>query len=380
MELEIEKLVTGGDGLGRHEGIPIFVPQTAPGDRVRVRLVERRPDYGRAEVVELLHPGPGRRPAPCPHFGPCGGCDLQHLEDAEQVRLKAAATLETLARLGGIEPPADLRVIAGEPWGYRLRAQVHTERRGEEIAVGYYARRSHDLVAVRCCPILAPALERSVLELPALLRPPAPRRVDLAVGDGEALSVAPVVEGLPHGEIAVTVREVRYAFDARCFFQGHRGLLARLVEEVVGEEAGELAVDLFAGVGLFSLPLARRYERVVAVEGDRIAARYARRNARRNGAGNLEVEGRAVESWIEALPAAADRVVADPPRPGLGAAVLAALQQRPPRRLTYVSCHPAALARDLRILGVGHRLERLSLLDLFPQTGHLEVVAQLAAR
>ncbi|MCI0548365.1 MAG: class I SAM-dependent RNA methyltransferase, partial [Candidatus Rokubacteria bacterium] len=139
-------------------------------------------------------------------------------------------------------------------------------------------------------------------------------------------------------------------------------------------------VDLFAGVGLFSLPLARRYGRVVAVEGDRIAARYARRNARRNGAGNLEVEGRAVESWIGALPAGADRVVADPPRPGLGAAVLAALQERPPRRLTCVSCHPAALARDLRILGVAHRLERLSLLDLFPQTGHLEVVAQLAAR
>ncbi len=380
VEISIEKLVAGGDGLGRHEGIPILVPRSAPGDRVRVRLVERHPDYARAEIVELVSPGPGRRQPPCPHFGECGGCDLQHLEDSEQVRLKAAATLETLARLGRVAAPADFSIISGEPWAYRLRAQVHTEARATGVAVGYYARRSRDLVAVASCAVLAPALETVVLSLPEQLTAVRPTRVDLLVGDGGAASVAPVIEGLPHGEITMTVGEFAYALDARCFFQGHRGLLGRLVEEVVGEDRGERAVDLFAGVGLFTLPLARRYARVVAVEGDRIAARYARKNAVRHRLVNVTVEARAVESWIAALPAGTDRVVADPPRTGLGGAVVATLLDRLPRRLTYVSCHPAALARDLKALSGGYRLERLTLLDLFPQTGHMEAVAQLAAR
>ncbi len=378
LELTIERLVAGGDGLGRHEGIPIFVPRSAPGDRARVRLVERRPDYGRAEIIELVEPGPGRREPPCPHFGECGGCDLQHLEDAEQVRLKAAATLETLARLGKLKPPADLRVIAGEPWAYRLRAQVHTEARPDGVAVGYHARRSRDLVAVEQCAVLTPALEAAVLSLPGQLTAVRPSRIDLIAGDGDALSVAPVLEGLPHGEISLTAGEFTYLLDARCFFQGHRGLLGRLVAEVVGDWTGEVAIDLFAGVGLFSLPLARRYGHVVAVEGDRIAARYARKNARRHRFDHVTVESQAVESWIAVLPADADRVVADPPRTGLGRAVLATLLDRLPRRLTYVSCHPAVLARDLAALAEAYTLERLTLLDLFPQTGHLEAVAHLA--
>jgi 23S rRNA (uracil1939-C5)-methyltransferase len=258
-----------------------------------------------------------------------------------------------------------------------LRAQVHTEARGAGVAVGYHARRRRDLVAVESCAVLAPALEAAVLSLPEQLTAVRPSRVDLMVGDGDALSVAPVIEGLPHGEITLTVGEFAYALDARCFFQGHRGLLGRLVEEVVGEATGETAADLFSGVGFFTLPLARRYARVVAVEGDRVAARYARKNARRNRLANVTVEPQAVESWISALPADTDRVVADPPRTGLGRAVVSTLLERRPRRLTYVSCHPAALARDLGALTVSYRLVSLSLLDLFPQTGHIEAVAQL---
>jgi 23S rRNA (uracil1939-C5)-methyltransferase len=379
VEVSIEKLVAGGEGFARHEGIPIFVPRSAPGDRLRVRLVERHPDYGRAEIVELLAPGPGRREPPCPHFGVCGGCDLQHLEDALQVRLKAAATLETLARLGKVEVPADLRIVVGDPWAYRLRAQVHTGTRGDRVAVGYHARRSRELVAVERCPVLAPALEAAVVSLPEQLTAARPTRIDLILGDSDALSMAPVIEGMPHGEISLTVGEFTYLLDARCFFQGHRGLLGRLVGEVVGEATGESAFDLYAGVGLFTLPLARRYSRVVAVEGDRIAARYARRNAQGHRLTGVAVEARAVESWIEALPDGADRVIVDPPRPGLGRSVLRTLRMRRARRLTYVSCHAAALARDLAALGDAYRLERLTLLDLFPQTGHLEVVAQLGA-
>ena len=377
LELEIDQLVAGGEGLARFEGIPIFVPRSAPGDLLRVRLVERRPDYGRAEIVEILAPGPGRRQPPCPHYSRCGGCDLQHLEDDVQVELKTAAVRETLARLGGIDPSLPVKVISGSPWAYRSRTQLQIGRQGERLRVGYFARRSHDLVAVDCCPILVPELEALLAELPDRLPVDGPRRLDLAAGEDGSLSTAPVVAGLPHGELSVTVGEFTYRYDARCFFQTHQELLPELVDGVVGDWSGEQAYDLYCGVGLFSLPLARRYRRLVAVEGDRVAARYARGNSRRHRLTQIEMLNQAVESWIRQLPEDAERVVVDPPRSGLSAVVRRQLRARRPRRLTYVSCHAGTLARDLKFLAPFYRLESLTLLDLFPQTGHMEVVAQL---
>ena len=381
VEVTVEKLVAGGDGLARHEGVPIFLARTAPGDRVRARIVERRPDYGRAEVVELLAAGPGRREPPCPYFRDCGGCALQHLEDQLQVRLKAEAVRETLRRIGRIELPARFEVVAGEAWGYRLRTQLHTARDAAgEVQVGYFARGSNTLVPVRLCPILDPALEAELPRLPERLASGGaepPSRLDLLAGDGGAITASPVAGDLPHGEVTLTVGDFAYRLDARCFFQAHRGLVARLVTTAVGEWTGERAADLFAGVGLFSLPLGQRYGSVLAVEGDAVAARYARGNARRQGHGRVEVVAQAVESWVRQLPAGLDRVVVDPPRAGLLPVVRRALLAKPPERLTYVSCSAATLARDLRELLAAYRLESLSLFDLFPQSGHMESVAQL---
>jgi 23S rRNA (uracil1939-C5)-methyltransferase len=375
--LGIERLVAGGDGLGRHEGIPIFVPRSAPGDRLRVRLTERRPDYARAEIIEILTPGPGRREPPCPYFSRCGGCDLQHLDDELQPRLKAQAALETLHRLGGVAPPADLTVLTGDSWAYRLRTRLHVQPGEQAAAVGYMARASHDLVAVDRCPILVPELESQLPGLPRALAGQKLKRLDLAAGDDGAWSAAPVVETLPHGEVSCRVGDFVYGYDARTFFQGHRGLLESLAARVVGEASGDVAFDLYCGVGLFTLPLARRYRRVVGVEGDATAVRFLRANARRNKVDNVEAVNRALEVWIRDLPRDAPRVVVDPPRAGLGVAVRRVLADRRPRLLTYVSCHSATLARDLRELRQLYTLESLTLADLFPQSGHLELVAQL---
>jgi 23S rRNA (uracil1939-C5)-methyltransferase len=375
--LDIEKLVAGGEGFGRYQGIPIFVPRSAPGDRLRVRLAERRTDYGRAEIVELIEPGPGRRTPPCPHFGGCGGCDLQHLEDEVQTNLKARAVRETLERLSGLPTTQPVEVVAGSPWGYRLRTQLHVEYGQEQAVVGYHARGTHTVVPVDSCAVLVPELEAALQRLPEVLSEPGPSRLDLAVGGDGSLSTAPMVEGLPHGELSLKVGEIDYRYDARCFFQVNRELLPKLIERTAGEATGELAFDLFAGVGLFSLPLAQRYERVVAVEGDRVASRYARKNARLNHRDNIEVVNRAVESWIHQLPAGAPRVVVDPPRTGLSQPVRDRLLGQRPARLTYVSCHPAALARDLRAMMAAYRIESMTVIDLFPQTAHMEVVVQL---
>ena len=390
LELTIEKLVAGGDGLGRFEGIPIFVPRSAPGDRARVRLFERKPDYGRAEIVELLVAGPGRREPPCAYFARCGGCDLQHLEDGVQARLKGEALLETLRRISGVAVPEPSAVVAGPAWAYRLRTQLHTRSVHGGFEVGYFARRSRDLVAVASCPVLVPTLERELTTLARRLPERVPSRLDLACGDGAQVSYAPLVEGLPHGELKRRIGSFEYRFDARCFFQGHAGLLEELVEVVVGPSTGGSAADLYGGVGLFALPLARRYDRVVMVEGDRIATRFARKNARANfpeaadTAGvnkGLEIVGQAGETWVAAgLAESFDRIVVDPPRDGLSASVRKLLVERPPRRLTYVSCHPAALGRDLKELARVMEIESLVLLDLFPQTGHMEAVLQLTRK
>ena len=379
LEVEIEKLITGGDGLARFEGIPIFVPRTAPGDRLRIRIVERKPDFGRGEIVEILAPGPGRREPPCQYFGSCGGCDLQHLEDELQVDLKVEALLETLRRLCGVAVLPEFEVVKGPFWAYRCRTQLHTAVESERIAVGYRGRRSHNLVAIESCPVLVPELERVLPGLGTSLQDEAPRRIDLLVGDAEVLTTAPMTANLPHGPVKISVGELSYELDARCFFQAHRQLLPALVKAVVDEWRGELAVDLYAGVGLFSLLLAESHGRVIAVEGDRIAARFARQNANHNRLRNLEVISTAVESWIGKLPANVDRVVVDPPRAGLSYRVRQVLLAKAPRRITYVSCHAAALARDLKVFLRAYKIERMTVLDLFPQTGHIEVVLQLAS-
>jgi 23S rRNA (uracil1939-C5)-methyltransferase len=385
IELFVEKLIAGGEGFARYDGVPIFVPRSVPGDRLRARLVERRPDYGRAEIVEVLSPGPGRRPDPVPELAHWGGCDLQHIADGLQSRLKADAVKETLERMGRVDLsvlPAGVELITGDPWHYRLRTQLHTGVVDGLPRVGYHARGTNELIPVYRCPLLVPELESLLPTLALRLGDPPPRRLDLAAGD-DGISAAPLVPDLPHGEVSVTVDGLSYAYDARCFFQGHRGLLPRLVERAVGPWTGGLAYDLYCGVGLFALALARRYTQVVGVEGERIAARYVRTNARRNQLTNVEIEAQALESWIEKLPAAPARiarVIVDPPRAGLSPAIRRILVDRRPERLTYVSCHPAALARDLRQLAETYIVESVTLIDMFPQTGHMETVVQLVSR
>jgi len=296
-----------------------------------------------------------------------------------QTRLKVQAVRETLEHLGHLVLPADVEVIKGEPWGYRLRTQLHTEADPVTggIRVGYHARGTNELIPVARCPLLVPELEELLRELPAHLGEGAPQRIDLAAGDDGTVTVAPPIEGLPHGEVSTKVGEITYAYDARCFFQSHRGLLPRLVDVTVGPWKGGTAVDLYAGVGLFSLPLSRLYTQVIAVESDQIGSRYARLNVRRNKFTNVELVNQVVESWAKRMPEGLDRVIVDPPRGGLAREVRAALLERRPARLTYVSCHPAALARDLRQLLPTYRIESLVFFDLFPQTGHMETVVQM---
>lgn len=389
VELRVDRLVEGGLGLGFYERIPILVPGSAPGDHLRVALTDKQPDYARGEIRKILEPGESRAEPPCPLYAECGGCDLQHVESSRQAEMKVSAALETLRRIGGIQN-VQHELLQGAGLAYRGRAQLQVRGEGNELDVGFFGRGSNDLVPTLRCPVLVPELEAWLPRILVALRAESspPKRLDLLAGDDGTLSVAPVVEGLPHGAVVRRVGDFEYEVDARCFFQAHASLAARLVEVAVGELEGEAVVELHAGVGLFTLPLSRRYGKAFVAESDRVAVRYLRRNAKRHKAEGLEISPttaeHAVETWSAGPDqdqfARAERWLLDPPRSGLSRKLVAQLSRFRPERVTYVSCQVPTLARDLSKLDWIYEVEQVTFLDLFPQTAHLEAVVQLRRR
>ncbi len=369
---KIEKLVYGGDGLARDNGQVTFVPYSLPGEEWR--------------DGQLIEPSPDRQTARCPVFTRCGGCHYQHLTYDAQVGWKRQILVETLARLGGIAAP-EVETVTGEPWGYRNRIQLHWEGR----KMGFHAAGSHALVPVERCPIASPALERAMSAL-AAAAPSFLKSVELftneevtlvsVIDSGRPLrksfftDLAGTVPGADQSSLEYLVGEDRFRVSYRAFFQVNRHLMAELIRLATAHAEGASAWDLYAGVGLLSVPLARRTGRVTAVEVVSSAAHDLELNAQRYGAGIAAVRS-STEDFLAVQTEAPDFVLADPPRAGLGKRVTDALLRLRPKELTIVSCDPSTLARDLRELQRGYSIASLTMIDLFPQTFHIESVVRL---
>jgi 23S rRNA (uracil1939-C5)-methyltransferase len=329
---------------------------------------------------------------PCPHFGRCGGCHYQHAPYEFQLAAKRSILAEELRRLGKIEPPEEIAVVAAEPFGYRNRVQLHVERG----RIGYWEARSHKLCGIGECPIASPKLNQAIAALAGMLRDPRwprflrslelftdERTLQLNALETEAPLArrffdwcGETIPGLVQGALDY---EGRFRVSAHSFFQVNRFLVDALAEAAVDGAEGETAADLYAGVGLFSLALARRFGEVQAVESGLGAVRDLQFNAERASFPNLHAEQSSAEEYLTKLDRAPDFLLLDPPRAGLGKIVVRRLSELKPPRITIVSCDPATLARDLAaLLAAGYRLEKLTLVDLFPQTFHLETVARLA--
>lgn len=389
-EVAIEKLVYGGDGLAHIGSQAVFVPFTAAGDFVRVRIVECERNYARGVIEEILDPSPLRRTPPCPYFGVCGGCQLQHLDYRAQLEAKVSFVRESLRRIGHIEWDEGIGVRSAEEFGYRSRAEIKVSRDEDGRArIGYFRSGTQEVCEIENCLILLPAANRELqrLHTESSLVPNDATRVHLTVGDDE-LIVTPAngeqgraAEFDSMGTAHQRIAGVNYGFGVRSFFQGNRLLVEELVKEAVGNAAGKLAIDLYAGVGLFSLQLAKTFEQVCAVEGNRTAANHGVENARLNGVNNVRYEPISVEAWLKYKSAEIPRpdfALLDPPRAGAGVKVVERLAAMVPSALTYVSCDPATLARDLRLLlDYGYRIDSITALDMFPQTFHVETVVRM---
>lgn len=387
-EITIEKVIYGGDGLGRVNQQTVFVPFAAPGDRLRVRITKLERNFARAVIEEILEPSPQRREPPCKHFGICGGCQLQHIDYSTQLKIKADIIRESLQRIGGIKWENEIEVLSADEFGYRARAEI---KRGADATLGFFQANSHEICEITECPILLPAAQQKLqaLRTKADSLPKSATRVYLTAGDEEVIATPATGENArtaeidARGTVAQTISGFNYHFGVRTFFQSNRLLVEKLVNTAIGDAHGKVAFDLYAGAGLFSLPLAQRFKQVYAVEGSKISVHHGLANAQTNHIQNVSYEALSVESWLKhkapKLPRP-DFVLLDPPRAGAGEPVVNRLLSLKPKAIHYVSCDPTTLARDLKLMRTGgYRLNAVTMLDMFPQTFHVETVVKLTA-
>ena len=436
MLLTIEKLIYGGDGLarlpadGRGRGKAVFVPFVLAGEKIEAALTEEKPGFARAHAGSIAKTSPHRIAPSCPYFLGCGGCHYQHAGYEHQLEIKKEILCENLRRIAKLELQCEIQIHPSPPWNYRNRSRLQVRTR-PEFAAGYFKFASHEVLPVEECPISSPLINRGIAALwqagragkavegvreveffansddtqllLELLCAPEVRRAPVRAWAEDLCATMPEIAGVvafrePQkgtwepllavgaSELTYKTRNAAYRVSEGAFFQTNRFLTDELIKIVTADRSGELALDLYAGVGLFSTALAGSVRHIISVESSQTAANDLQYN--------LPVNGKAVRATAEqylrelgdqgrpsdTLPQLGhpDLIVVDPPRSGLGERVTRLLASANAPHVTYVSCDPSTLARDLVPLRAsGYGVEEAHLIDLFPQTFHVESVLQL---
>lgn len=423
-ELRIDSLAQGGSGVGRLEGKAVFVPLSAPGDLLECRITLEKKRYSEAEIVRVIEPSPLRCEPVCPVFGQCGGCQWQHLQPQAQALWKYRIFSDHLQRQCGIDPVLVRPLLCSEdPWNYRSRVQFKCRQTENGFVMGFYRRGSHFVIDVQGCPIARPEINRAQ----QLLRdwvgschcPDKVPQIDLGGDDGGrvravvhyigpdpdrlARELGPRAEaqgmslylqtgrkqslqrvcGEPDLIIEVDSPSIALAYGPGGFAQVNLEQNRAMVAEAMREldlEGNERVLDLFCGMGNFSLPLARRCATVVGVEDFEPSIEKARQNAAANNLSNVEFHARPAEGSVAALGGSFDLVMLDPPRVG-AYDVAWELYSLKPERILYISCDPTTLARDLvPLVQGGYRVLWSRPVDLFPQTFHTESITLLECK
>jgi len=425
--LSIEKLIYGGEGLAHADGNTVFVPYVLPGERVRAAVHTRKKKLIHTNLLKVEQAAAARVAPACPHFQVCGGCHYQHIDVAEQVRQKKEILRETLSRLGGVSWNGAIAEHTAQPYGYRNRAQW-AYREAMPRALGYFLPESARIVAIDQCPVLSPALHGAFTKLQEMARnntlPTGLLEIEAFADYADAkiaLNAAferfakPVKDliadfrgALPSLESLLLLDQSKNRFELSgpgylqhragsfayrvshlSFFQVNRFLIEELLQAVVRGKQGSLALDLYAGVGFFTLPLAKAFSRVMSVDANLAATEDLRANVKDAGV-EVVSENSHTEEFLKKFTERPDFVVLDPPRAGLGAETAARLATLGATEVAYLSCDPSTLARDLAVLtgserrprttvepGNRYEISDVHLFDLFPQTYHIETLVRL---
>ena len=376
MQVKIEKMVYGGAGLARTEQGVIFVPRTAPGDVVDVEIFDRKKDYASARVTAIIEPSPDRQTPDCPNYESAGCCHWQHIRYDRQLEIKETVLRETLQRTGQIKWDGPLKVIRSPEKNYRLRATFHVRDR----RVGFVRERGNTVIPIEACSSLVPELNAFIPEANRLL-------VSFdKVEEIHAVSgpvVAATFDGRSTGmeNPRIHVNECEFDMHPDAFFQSNRYLLADFMNEVLDQvgSSPKYVLDLFCGSGFFSIPLAKRATEVLGVESSRIAVRQGRLNADLNGVKNIQIVERDVDAALKDAQVKPDLILMNPPRTGCGKQTAERIAEFMAPRMVYVSCNPSTFAREAAVfLKRGYNLERITMIDQFPNTYHIETVASFS--
>lgn len=325
----------------------------------------------------MLEPSPERTEPACRHFGACGGCQLQHLSREAELQAKTGFLRDCLRRIAGIRWDREIAIESGPEYGWRSRVALHVSA---ERRAGFFRAGGREIVAIEDCPVLVPTLRELVRELAsgAASLPVGAEALALVAGDAGEIAASPAASS--QRSVRWTIAGLAFEVEAGSFSQANRSMVEKLVERATEGSGGGIALDLYAGSGLFALPLARRSEVVHAVESDPAGVRAGRENARRNRIENVRYHEADVGAWLASTGASLrpDRVLLDPPRTGAGPDVVERIVDLAPREVAYVSCDPATWARDLRrFVDRGWALRSIEALDLFPRSYHVEAIARL---
>ncbi len=393
LTLSIDSVAFGGDGVSRHNNFVLFTPDVIAGEKVKVRVTEVKPSFGRALPLEILEPSPDRRAPLCPVFGVCGGCQYQHIQYPKQLALKTEQLKETLKRLGGLSVDDVTAPILASPkeYGYRNSVTVRVRKEAHAWEVGYTARDNRSFIKITDCPLASEDINHALKNMSTVMEDMESPKVitELTFKEG-------VDQVLLHPHYPAAYRyktkerlfyewkglRIHYGLDS--FFQVNPGLLAKmleLIEEALDPQGDEILFDLYAGSGLFSLVLAKKYKLVVGIEVNREAVNCFHENIKANSIPNIIIVGGEVEAKVQNVfdrfKGETNSILIDPPREGLGKGVAAWLAGTNFRKIVYVSCEISTLARDLKILTESYKIVKIEPLDMFPQTKHLETIVLL---
>jgi 23S rRNA (uracil1939-C5)-methyltransferase len=382
LEVTIERIVPNGFGIAHTNGLTVLVPLVAPGDRARISTGKRNGNLVFAQLEEILEPSSLRIEPGCKYFGKCGGCDFQQLNYEEQLKAKIAIIEDCLHRIAKIESPPEINIVPSpDPWHYRSRANWHADTADKQL--GYFYRNSNKVCDIDDCPILLPPLQDELTQL----RNELPWgelwsnmvHIDAASAGGEISLYSKEFVEEPD-ELTFESNGFKFKYNARVFFQGNPYVISKLVEHAIKDLRGGLALDLYCGVGLFTLPLAGNFSRVIGVEENPESIAFAKKNAKENGRDNIDFTcadvGKGIEENSRRL-RALDALLLDPPRTGVEKRVIGSIIEISPKEIVYVSCDPATLARDLKALFEAYELVEIEGFDMFPQTHHVETIAKL---
>jgi 23S rRNA (uracil1939-C5)-methyltransferase len=367
MRLTIEKLIYGGSGLARTDQGVVFVPRTAPGDVIEAQIIDRKKDYSVARLTELLEPSPDRQEPVCV----AGCCQWQHIRYDRQVDYKEAIIRESLTRLGHIHWNGPISRMIGPDRNYRLRATFHVT--GNRF--GFMQEKSNTIIPIRECASLVPELNQFI----QTANPTGAREVHVvSAPEIEAAFVMNDGTITRQGHATIHIDKIRFRVKPELFFQANRFLLTPFINEVLLQAGPTPAhvLELYSGVGFFSVPLSGMSTEVIGLEGNLASVRQARENARLNERHNLRFTEGEVDTALAKASIEPDVVVLDPPRAGCGVKVAERITEMKPQRIVYVSCNPSTFAREASVfLANGYDLRRLTLIDQFPNTYHIEMAA-----